>query len=54
MLIGKMGSERTYASHKDKKDHKKLLTEILSCINNLEASTKQIVEDQRDQKEKME
>jgi hypothetical protein len=54
MLIGKMSSERTEASQKDNRDHKKLLTEILSRISNLEASTKWLAEDQRDQKEKME
>ena len=54
MLIGKVGAERKEANRKDNKDHKKLLKEILSCLNNLEASTKWLAKDQRDQKEKME
>jgi hypothetical protein len=54
MLIGKVSSERKDASRKDNKDHKKLLKEILSRLSNLEASTKWLAEDQRDQKEKME
>jgi hypothetical protein len=48
MLIGKVGVERKDVSRKDNKNHKKLLKEILSRLNNLEASTKWLVEDQRD------
>jgi len=54
MLIGKVSTERKDASLKDNKDHKKLLKEILSFLNNLEASTKRLAEDQKDQKENME
>jgi hypothetical protein len=43
-----------WGKHGVTRDHKKLLIEILSRLNNLEASTKRISEDQRDQKEKME
>jgi hypothetical protein len=54
MLIGKVSLERKDASLKDNKDHKKMLKEILSHLSNLEASTKWLVEDQKDQKKKME
>jgi hypothetical protein len=45
MLIGKVSSKRKDASLKDNKDHKKMLKEIQSRLNNLEASTKRLVED---------
>jgi hypothetical protein len=54
MLIGKVSSERKKVSWKDNRDHKHLLTEILSRLSNLEASAKQLAEDQRNQTEKME
>ena len=54
MLIGKVSSERKAASRKDNRDHKKLLTEILSHLSNLEASVKRLAENQRSQKEKKE
>ena len=36
------------------RDQKKVLTEILSRLSNLEASSQRLDEDQRSQKEKME
>ena len=54
MLIGKVSTEKTAASRKDNRDHKKLLKEILSRLNNLDASTKRFAEDQKNQKEKLE
>jgi hypothetical protein len=53
MLIGKVSFEQKEVSWKDSRDHKHLLTEILSRLNNLEANAKRLVEDQRNQKEKM-
>jgi hypothetical protein len=54
MLIGKMNADRKESSGEAIWDHKKVLTKILNHLNNLEASTKRLVEDQRNQKEKME
>jgi hypothetical protein len=54
MLIGKLSADRKETSREAIRDHKKVLTEIMSRLNNLEASAKRIAEDQRSQKEKME
>jgi hypothetical protein len=54
MLIGKMNADRKETSREAIRDHKKVLTEILSHLSNLEASAKRLAEDQRSQKEKME
>ena len=54
MLIGKMNADWKETNMEAIRFHKKVLTEILSCLNNLEASAKRLVEDQRSQKEKME
>ena len=54
MLIGKMNANWKETHREAIRDHKKVLTEILSHLNNLEAGAKRIVEDQRSQKEKME
>jgi hypothetical protein len=54
MLIGKMNFDRKETSREAIRDHKKMLTEILRRLGNLEANAKRLVEDQRSQKEKME
>jgi hypothetical protein len=54
MLIGKMNADRKETNREAIRDHKKVLTEILSRLSNLEASAKRLAEDQRSQKEKME
>jgi hypothetical protein len=54
MMIGKMNADRKETSREAIRDHKKVLTEILSRLSNLEASTKRLVEEQRSQREKME
>ena len=54
MLIGKMSANRKETNKEAIRDHKKVLTEILSHLSNLEASAKRLDEDQRSQKEKME
>ena len=47
MLMGKVSTEKKAASRKGNKAQKKLLKEILSRLNNLDASTKRIAEDQK-------
>jgi hypothetical protein len=54
MLIGKVSTEKKAASRKGNKAQKKLLKEILSRLSTLDASTKRIAEDQKNQKEKLE
>jgi hypothetical protein len=53
MLIGKVSSERKFSSLKDNKDHKKRLKEVLSRLRNLEASTKWLIEDQKEKMERV-
>jgi hypothetical protein len=54
MLIGKVNTEKKAAIRKGNKAQKKLLKEIPSCLNNLDASKKRTAEDQKNQKEKLE
>jgi hypothetical protein len=54
MLICKMSVDRKETSREAIRDHRKVLTEILSHLSNLEASAKRLTKDQRSQKEKME
>jgi hypothetical protein len=54
LLISKMRADRNETSRVENHGHKKELTEILSHLNNLEASARRIAEDQRSQKKKME
>jgi hypothetical protein len=54
MLIGNMSNDWKETSREAIREHKKVLTEILSHLSNLEASTKRLAEDQRSKKEKME
>jgi hypothetical protein len=54
MLIGKMYADQKETNREDIRDHKKVLTKILSRLSNLEASAKSLAEDQRIQKDKME
>jgi hypothetical protein len=54
MLIGKMNDDRKETSREAIREHKKVVTEILIRLSNLEASEKRLAEDQRSQKEKME
>jgi hypothetical protein len=54
MLIGKMNANWKETNREAIRDHKKVLTEILSHLSNLEASAKRLAEDQRSQKDQME
>jgi len=45
MLIGKMNADQKETSRDAIRDHKKVLTEILSRLSNLEASEKRLAED---------
>jgi hypothetical protein len=45
MLIGKMNATRKETSKEAIRDHKKMFTEILSRLSNLEANAKRLVED---------
>jgi TRAP-type mannitol/chloroaromatic compound transport system substrate-binding protein len=47
-----MSVERKETSREAIRDHKKVLTEILSCLSNQEASAKRLVEDQRSRRKK--
>jgi hypothetical protein len=54
MMIDKVSSEMEDARLEVKKEHKKLLNEILSRLNSMETITRLIVEVEKDQKAKME
>jgi hypothetical protein len=54
MSISKLRADKNETSRVANYGHRKELTEILSCLSNLEANAKRIVEDQRNQRKKME
>jgi hypothetical protein len=54
ILIGNLSADRKETNREVVWVHKKVLTEILSHLSNLEASARRIAEDQRSQNEKME
>jgi hypothetical protein len=54
MLIGKVRSEREDARQENNKEHTKLLTEILRCLNSLETITKLLTEVEKNQQVKIE
>jgi hypothetical protein len=54
MLIGKMNTDWKETHREAIRDHKKVLTKILSRLSNLKAIAKRLDKDQRSQKDKME
>jgi flagellar motility protein MotE (MotC chaperone) len=54
LMISKLRDDKNETSRVENRGHKKDLIGILSCLSNLEANARRIVEDQMNQREKME